>query len=71
LRIREFEATGGLGLVEGQFSDCKLIKRSQEKPKQPLNARYIRALKAQGFDRKTISEKLGLARSTVQKYWNT
>ena len=71
LRIREFEMSGGWQLVEEQFSDGKLIKRSQGKPKQPLNAEYIRALKAQGFDRKTIAEKLGIARSTVQKYWNT
>ena len=71
LRIREFEMSGGWQLVEEQFSDGKLIKRSQGKPKQPLKAEYIRALKAQGFDRKTIAEKLGVARSTVQKYWNT
>lgn len=71
LRVREFEAAGGWGLVNEQFSEGKLIKRSQGKPKQPLNAESVRALKAQGLDRKTISEKLGLARSTVQKYWNT
>ncbi|QXG47479.1 helix-turn-helix domain-containing protein [Pseudomonas viridiflava] len=71
LKVREFEATGGWGLVAEQFSNGKLIKRSQGKPKQPLNADAIRALKAQGFDRKTIAEKLGVARSTVQKYWNT
>lgn len=71
LQIREFEMSGGWQLVEEQFRDGKLIKRSQGKPKQPLNAEYIRALKAQGFDRKTIAEKLGIARSTVQKYWNT
>lgn len=71
LKVREFEATGGWLLVEEQFSDGKLIKRSQGKPKQPLNADSIRALKAQGLDRKTVAEKLGVARSTVQKYWNT
>jgi transcriptional regulator with XRE-family HTH domain len=71
LKVREFEATGGWGLVEEQFSDGKLIKRSQGKPKKPLNADAIRALKAQGLDRKTIAEKLGVSRSTVQKYWNT
>lgn len=71
LRIREFEMSGGWQLVEEQFRDGKLIKRSQGKPKQPLNADYVRALKAQGFDRKTIAEKLGIARTTVQKYWNT
>lgn len=71
LRAREFEATGGWQLVEEQFSGGKLIKRSQGKPKQPLNAESVRALKAQGLDKKTIAERLGLARSTVQKYWNT
>lgn len=71
LRIKEFEMSGGWQLVEEQFSDGKLIKRSQGKPKQPLNADSIRALKAQGLDRKTIAERLGIARSTVQKYWNT
>jgi transcriptional regulator with XRE-family HTH domain len=71
LRIREFEMSGGWQLVEEQFSDGKLIKRSQGKPKQPLNADSIRALKAQGLDRKTIAEKLGIGRTTVQKYWNT
>ncbi|WP_324740095.1 helix-turn-helix domain-containing protein [Pseudomonas veronii] len=53
------------------IDDGKLIKRSQGKPKQPLNADSIRALKAQGLDKKTIAEMLGIARSTVQKYWNT
>ena len=71
MRIREFEMSGGWQLVEEQFRDGKLIKRSQGKPKQPLNAEYIRALKAQGLDRKTVAEKLGVTRSTVQKYWNT
>jgi len=41
------------------------------KPNQPLNADSIRALKAQGLDRKTIAERLGIARSTDQKYWQT
>lgn len=71
LKIREFEVTGGWALVVEQFSDGKLIRRSQGKPRQPLNSDAIRALKAQGLDRKTIAEKLGVARSTVQKYWNT
>lgn len=71
LKVREFEEAGGWMLVEEQFGDGKLIKRSQGKPKQPLNAESVRALKAQGLDRKTIAEKLGLARSTVQKYWNS
>lgn len=71
LQIEDFEASGGWGLVLDQFAEGKLIKRSQGKPKQPLNADAIKALKAQGFDRKTIAEKLGIARSTVQKYWST
>ena len=71
LQIREFEMSGGWQLVEEQFIDGKLIKRSQGKPRQPLNADSIRALKAQGLDKKTIAEMLGIARSTVQKYWNT
>lgn len=71
LKVREFEETGGWVLVEEQLKDGKLIKRSQGKPKQPLNAQSVRALKAQGLDRKTVSETLGIARSTVQKYWNT
>lgn len=71
LQVREFEATGGWQLVEEQFSAGKLVKRSQGKPKQPLNADNIRALKAGGMDKKSIAEKLGVARSTVQKYWNT
>jgi len=71
LRVRDFEATGGWQLVEEQFSAGKLVKRSQGKPKQPLNADSIRALKAGGMDKKSIAEKLGIARSTVQKYWNT
>lgn len=71
LQVGDFETTGGWHLVKEQFNDGKLIKRSQGKPKQPLNADTIRALKAAGMDKKSIAEKLGVARSTVQKYWNT
>lgn len=71
LHVRDFETTGGWRLVEEQFSAGKLVKRSQGKPKRPLNADTIRALKAAGLDKKLIAEKLGVARSTVQKYWNT
>lgn len=71
LHIKSFEATGGWQLVKDQFTNGKLVKRSQGKPKQPLNADSIRALKTQGFDKKTIAEKLGISLSTVNKYWNT
>ncbi|KAF0251856.1 helix-turn-helix domain-containing protein [Pseudomonas putida] len=69
-QIQEFEAAGGWDLVRSQFANGKLIKRPQGKPRQPQNADAIQALKAQGFDKKSVSEKLGIARSTVQKWWN-
>lgn len=70
-QIREFEGAGGWDLVRGQFVDGELIKRSQGKPKQPQNAQAIHKLKSEGLDKKAIAEKLGIARSTVQKWWNT
>jgi transcriptional regulator with XRE-family HTH domain len=71
LEVEEFETSGGWELVMDQFADGELKKRSQGKPKQPMNADAVRALKAQGLDRKAVAEKLGIARTTVQKYWNT
>ncbi|QOD00841.1 helix-turn-helix domain-containing protein [Pseudomonas putida] len=71
LQIQEFEGTGGWDLVRGQFADGELIKRPQGKPKQPQNAQAIQLLKSQGLDKKAVAEKLGIARSTVQKWWNS
>ena len=70
LRAKDFEAEGGWKLVAEQFTDGKLIKRIQGKPRQPRNAEAIRELKALGLDKKAIAEKLGIASSTVRKYWN-
>lgn len=70
LRTREFEANGGWELVSEQFVNGRLVKRPQGKPKQPRNAHAIRELKALGLDKKTIAKRLGIADSTVRKYWN-
>lgn len=69
--VENFESDGGWALVSAQFDDGNLIKRPKGKPKQPQNADAIRALKAKGLDKKAISERLGIAPSTVRKYWNT
>lgn len=44
-----------MGVGKGVIQRGKLVKRSQGKPRQPLNAESARAL-PQGFNRKTISE---------------
>jgi transcriptional regulator with XRE-family HTH domain len=70
--IRElalFEAAGGLATIRKQFEGENLSKRSRGKPANTQNAAAVLKLKAQGMSQAEITRELGLAKSTVQRYW--
>jgi DNA invertase Pin-like site-specific DNA recombinase len=47
----------------------ELRKRPVGKPGNTKNAEAVRELKAAGLSQAEIAHKLGLARSTVHRYW--
>jgi transcriptional regulator with XRE-family HTH domain len=70
--IRElalFDAAGGLVMIREQFEGANLSKRSRGKPANTQNAAAVLKLKAQGMSQAEITRELGLAKSTVQRYW--
>jgi transcriptional regulator with XRE-family HTH domain len=64
-----FRAEGGEELLRSQFVGKELKKRPPGKPKNSNNAAAVRELKASGLSQAEIANKLGLAKSTVHRYW--
>ena len=69
IQLESFRSEGGLGLLATQIVDETLVQRSRGKPEGSKNAQAIKELKAAGFSRKDVMEKLGLSRSTVYGHW--
>ncbi|MBV6824519.1 helix-turn-helix domain-containing protein [Pseudomonas sp. PD9R] len=67
--LESFRSEGGLDLLATQIVDDTLVQRSRGKPEGSKNAQAIQELKAAGFSRKDVMEKLGLSRSTVYGHW--
>jgi transcriptional regulator with XRE-family HTH domain len=65
----QFEVSGGLAGIEEQFDGNKLSKRSPGKPVNTENAAAVLKLKSQGLSQAAVAQELGLAKSTVQRYW--
>lgn len=64
-----FRAEGGEELFRSQFVGKELRKRPPGKPRNSKNAAAVRELKASGLSQAEIAHKLGLAKSTVHRYW--
>ena len=64
-----FRAEGGEELLRSQFVGKELKKRPPGKPRNSNNAAAVRELKASGLSQAEIANKLGLAKSTVHRYW--
>ncbi|WP_448110853.1 helix-turn-helix domain-containing protein [Pseudomonas lini] len=69
VELESFRAEGGLDLLAKQIVGKTLVQRSRGKPEGSKNAQAIKELKAAGFTRKDVMEKLGLSRSTVYGHW--
>ena len=70
-QLEMFRAEGGEELLLSQFVDNELVKRPRGKPGNAKNAEAVRGLKAAGLSQAQVIEKLGLARSTVHRYWHS
>jgi transcriptional regulator with XRE-family HTH domain len=67
--LMKFASCGGHKILEEQFNAGKLLKRSRGKPANRENAVAVRALKEQGHTQAEAVRSLGLAKSTVSRYW--
>ncbi|WP_166364449.1 helix-turn-helix domain-containing protein [Pseudomonas akapageensis] len=68
-QLASFRAEGGEELFRSQFVGKELKKRAPGKPGNAKNAQAVRELKASGLSQAEVAHKLGLARSTVHRYW--
>ncbi|MEJ6818047.1 helix-turn-helix transcriptional regulator [Pseudomonas sp. LF-5] len=67
--LDQFLDSGGEQLIKAQFDDGKLIRRSRGKPLNRDNATKILKLKSEGHTQAYVVRTLGLAKSTVNRYW--
>jgi transcriptional regulator with XRE-family HTH domain len=70
-QLDAFQAEGGLELLRSQFVGKKLLQRPRGKPRNMKNAEAVRELQAAGLSQAEVVEKLGLAKSTVHRYWQS
>lgn len=68
-QLDEFQAEGGMALFSSQLIGRELLQRPRGKPKKSKNEKAVRELRAAGFSQAEVVEKLGLAKSTVHRYW--
>ncbi|MCS3470857.1 transcriptional regulator with XRE-family HTH domain [Pseudomonas sp. JUb42] len=68
-QLDRFEMSGGLTGIEKQFDGKNLSRRSRGKPANTENATAVLKLKSQGMSQAAVARELGLAKSTVQRYW--
>ncbi|WP_256214216.1 transcriptional regulator [Pseudomonas sp. URIL14HWK12:I6] len=70
-QLDQFRAEGGEELLQSQFVGKTLVKRSKGKPSNTRAADAVKELKASGFSQAEAAERLGLAKSTVHRYWHS
>lgn len=68
-QLDAFQAEGGLELVRSQLVGKQLLQRPRGKPRNTKNSEAVKELKAAGCSQAEAAEKLGLAKSTVHRYW--
>jgi transcriptional regulator with XRE-family HTH domain len=69
LQLDAFEKEGGLDLLSKQFEGKALMHRGRGKPLNEEGVAAVRDLKAMGMSRADAARQLGLAYSTVVRYW--
>lgn len=67
--VAAFSTEGGITQLRAQLMDGKVIPRSPGKPANVDNKAAVANLRAQGFSQAATSKKLGLSKSTVNRYW--
>jgi len=70
-QLDAFQAEGGLELLRSQLVGKELVKRPKGKPGNMKNAEAVRELQTAGLSQAEVVEKLGLAKSTVHRYWHS
>lgn len=66
-----FQAEERLELLRSQLVGKELVKRPKGKPGNTESAEAVKALKEAGFSQAEAAERLGLAKSTVHRYWHS
>lgn len=70
-QLDAFQAEGGMELFSSQLIGRELVQRPRGKPKKTKNEEAVEELKAAGFSQAETAERLGLAKSTVHRYWHS
>jgi transcriptional regulator with XRE-family HTH domain len=70
-QLDAFQAEGGLELLRSQLVGKELLQRPRGKPRNMKNAEAVRELQTAGLSQAEVVEKLGLAKSTVHRYWHS
>lgn len=70
-QLDAFQAEGGVELLRSQLVGKELMKRPKGKPANTESAQAVKALKAAGVSQAEAAERLGLAKSTVHRYWHS
>jgi len=66
-----FQAEGGLELLRSHLVGKELLQRTRGKPRNMKNAEAVRELQTAGLSQAEVVAKLGLAKSTVHRYWRS
>lgn len=67
--LAAFSTEGGMVQLHSQLIDGKVTRRSPGKPANAENMTAVANLRAQGFSQAEVTKKLGLSKSTVNRYW--
>lgn len=68
--LLDFREAGGHDLVAEHYLGGKLQTRPAGKPKRGKDFEAVRVVKAAGLTQADAVRQLGLAKTTVQRYWN-
>lgn len=67
--LAAFSMEGGMAQLHSQLIGGRVVPRSPGKPANVDNKAAVAQLRAQGFSQTATSKKLGLSKSTVNRYW--
>jgi DNA invertase Pin-like site-specific DNA recombinase len=70
-QLDAFQAEGGVELLHSHLVGKELLQRPRGKPRNVKNAEAVKELQAAGWSKAEVVEKLGLAKSTVHRYWQS